>query len=201
VSKKGLKSWVSGRSRSGSRLRARARTRARARARAWGEARARTRLMAAAGICVLVAAGLLCTAGAGCRRGDEAAGVGAEAVDVSLKAHSLPGGVEMVLTVTNQSQEPVEFTFSSGMHHDFVIERQGREVWRWSAGRMFTQAVTTETLEPAGRLIYRDVWGLKDSEGRKVEPGEYEVRARFCGRWDRGRADRWAGPVTVTVGG
>ena len=50
--------------------------------------------------------------------------------------------VRFTLNVTNRGPKLVELTFPSGQTHDFsVIDADGREVWRWSRDRMFTQSL------------------------------------------------------------
>lgn len=58
--------------------------------------------------------------------------------------------VTFALTVTNRGPKLVELTFPTGQTHDFaVLDAAGREVWRWSRDRMFTQALQNRQL--AGR--------------------------------------------------
>lgn len=50
--------------------------------------------------------------------------------------------VTFSLNVTNRGPKLLELTFPSGQTHDFaVIDAEGREVWRWSQDRMFTQSL------------------------------------------------------------
>jgi hypothetical protein len=61
--------------------------------------------------------------------------------------------------------------FRTGQRYDVLIENaQGREVWRWSDGRMFTQVMGEETLAPAKRIRYRV------SLQTKLSPGRYKIR-------------------------
>lgn len=65
--------------------------------------------------------------------------------------------IALTLQVANQSPQPVTLQFRTAQRYDFVVqEPQGREVWRWPAGRMFAQVLGEETL-PSGRdqLTYR----------------------------------------------
>jgi hypothetical protein len=67
--------------------------------------------------------------------------------------------VELLLQVTNTTGAPVPLTFPSGQSYDFVVyDGTAREVWRWSAGQMFTQAVREESLAPGETRTYREVW-------------------------------------------
>jgi len=58
------------------------------------------------------------------------------------------GTVVFTLRVTNTGDEPAELTFRDGRDGDVVVRRDGEAVWRWSDGRLFTQAIRTATLAP-----------------------------------------------------
>jgi len=61
--------------------------------------------------------------------------------------------------VTNSSAKRVELRFPSGQTHDVVVlDPQGREVWRWSQGRMFTQSMQNKVLSASDTLTYTETW-------------------------------------------
>ncbi len=67
--------------------------------------------------------------------------------------------VEFVLHVTNNAQKRLELSFPSGQNYDVtVLDSIGREVWRWSSGRMFTQAFQNHVLEANETLSYEASW-------------------------------------------
>ena len=81
-------------------------------------------------------------------------------------------GVQIAFNVTNQSQKKVELDFPSGQTHEFVVlDSAGAEVWRWSEGRMFTQAYQNKLLATDETATYADKW---PSAGRH---GTYTVVA------------------------
>ena len=56
--------------------------------------------------------------------------------------------IRFALDVTNPTKKDVELTFPDGQTHDFtVIDSAGRVVYRWAAGRMFTQSVQNKTID------------------------------------------------------
>ena len=74
------------------------------------------------------------------------------------KAVYRPGQpIRITFEVFNHTPTPVRFDFTSSQRYDIVIEdQQGKEIWRWSADRMFTMALGQETLGPAKpRLTYK----------------------------------------------
>jgi hypothetical protein len=68
-------------------------------------------------------------------------------------------GVVLALHVTNNTDKQLEINFPSGQTHDFrVLDAAGREVWRWSAGRLFTQALQNKLLAAGETLTYEERW-------------------------------------------
>lgn len=78
----------------------------------------------------------------------------------TLAVDAGPDAVEFSLTVANAGTEPVEVTYRSGLHADVTVlaGEDEREVWRWSDGRMFTQAIETEALAPGESVRYTARW-------------------------------------------
>ena len=67
--------------------------------------------------------------------------------------------VKFNLHVTNSSPKRVELRFPSGQTHDLVVlDQQEREVWRWSRGRMFTQAMQNKMLSSSDTLTFTETW-------------------------------------------
>jgi hypothetical protein len=64
-------------------------------------------------------------------------------------------GVTFTLDVTNRSPKLLELTFPSGQTHDFaVVDASGREVWRWSNDRMFTQSLQNRQISASETASY-----------------------------------------------
>jgi hypothetical protein len=76
----------------------------------------------------------------------------------SLQVETRGDSVRFLLQVTNAGTQPVDLTFPSGQSFDFVVLQNGRELWRWSADRIFTQAIRTETLPPGDTRSYDAAW-------------------------------------------
>jgi hypothetical protein len=76
----------------------------------------------------------------------------------SFQIRPAADSVAFTLAVTNSGREPLALEFRSGQTYDFAVSDRGREVWRWSAERMFTQALRTETLAPGQTLTWRELW-------------------------------------------
>jgi hypothetical protein len=66
---------------------------------------------------------------------------------------------EVVLRVTNTGRKLAELRFPDGQTHEFVVrDAAEREVWRWSAGRMFTQALRTRPIDGGETVEFRESW-------------------------------------------
>jgi hypothetical protein len=69
------------------------------------------------------------------------------------------GEVQFSFRVVNEGTTAVTLTFSSGKRADIAVRNgSGEEVWRWSDGRMFTQAITRATLEPGEQIEQSYTW-------------------------------------------
>lgn len=67
--------------------------------------------------------------------------------------------VNFSLAVQNGTSKQVELSFPDGRTHDFVVlDEKGTEVWRWSAKRMFTQAVQNRLLDSRDSVVYNEKW-------------------------------------------
>lgn len=89
------------------------------------------------------------------------------------KAIYAPGEpITLTLRVVNRTARPVRLSFRTAQRFDLVMEDgQGREVWRWSTGRLFAQVLGAEILPPGGGEFVAQATG----EGR-FPPGIYTVK-------------------------
>jgi hypothetical protein len=70
-------------------------------------------------------------------------------------------GVRFDFRITNAGGGTVEVRFPSGQTHDIaVLDSLGREVWRWSAGRLFTQALRNRVLHSNDTLAFGERWSV-----------------------------------------
>lgn len=79
--------------------------------------------------------------------------------------------ITFTLGVKNPTDSAITLRFATGQRYDFVIESAaGAEVWRWSADRVFTQALGAQVVPPGWELDYEETFA-----GR-LAPGTYRVR-------------------------
>jgi methionine-rich copper-binding protein CopC len=87
--------------------------------------------------------------------------------DVQVTAEPDARAMRFSLSVANGTGKRVELSFPSGQTHDFVVlDATGREVWRWSDGRLFTQLVQNQLLEARDVVTYDVRWPTPPSAGR-----------------------------------
>jgi hypothetical protein len=85
----------------------------------------------------------------------------------SAKVAVSPAGVNFALAVTNLAPHSVEVNFPNGQTHEFVVlDTLGHEVWRWSAGRMFTQAVQNREVDSNETLSFDERWNPTGRHGK-----------------------------------
>jgi len=94
------------------------------------------------------------------------------------------------LTVRNHTELPVEFTFPTSQRFDFIVrDALGREVLRWSDGRVFLQVIGRETLLKESRSYLAGIV-LKSRDGRRLPAGFYTLvgcltaQGSGSGLWD-----------------
>lgn len=79
--------------------------------------------------------------------------------------------VRFAFSVTNATEKKLEVLFPDGRTHDvIVLDSIGREVWRWSDGRIFTQSVQNRVMRASDTIAFDGAW-------RAPAPGSYTVVA------------------------
>ena len=81
------------------------------------------------------------------------------------------------LALENSSGAPFRMTFNSGQQFDAVIRNPaGEEVWRWSDGKAFTEAIETVTIEGVRVWVFEKSLG---EDGEAWAPGIYSLEAEI----------------------
>jgi hypothetical protein len=79
--------------------------------------------------------------------------------------------VKLDLALRNVGGRHAEIDFPNGQAYDFVVvDSIGREVWRWSTRRMFTQGVRNKQLGTGEATDYSEIW-------KHPKPGKYTAIA------------------------
>ena len=104
---------------------------------------------------------------------------GSDSVAFTLQVTNTASARLVVLSVPvgRVASAPLVLEFGSGQEFDFVVSRGAQEVWRWSADRMFTQALRTDTLAPDETRTYSATWTPPPGSA-----GEYTIRGSLAAR-------------------
>lgn len=111
----------------------------------------------------------------GAKREADAAGV---AIALDVQRIEPADGPAFVLTLGAMAPADGSATlrFNSGHVYDFVVSQDGRELWRWSDGRAFHQAVFDHTVDAGTLQTFVEVWDGRDGRGQLVT-GSVTVQA------------------------
>jgi len=76
-------------------------------------------------------------------------------------------GVHFALRVTNETKKHIELLYPNGQTHEFVVvDSAGREIWRWSAARLFTQALQNKLLASGETMVKAERWEHHREHGK-----------------------------------
>ena len=93
---------------------------------------------------------------------------------VSSLAVTVKNGVALNFRVMNTGTKRLEVNFASGQTHDVVVvDSTGREVFRWSKDRMFTQSIQNKVLHASDTLDFDATW-------RNAPAGKYTAIATLA---------------------
>jgi hypothetical protein len=84
------------------------------------------------------------------------------------------GPVTWTLEVENGGPDDVTLVFSSGKNGDIALTQGGREAYRWSGTKYFTQAVRQERLAAGERKTF-----TLEEQTLSAAPGDYELVAEL----------------------
>jgi len=88
-------------------------------------------------------------------------------IEPTIAVSAEPGVVHVRLLVANAGDKRAELAFPSGQTHDVaVLDARGREVWRWSTGKLFTQTLQTKALGGGDTVTYDESWKPRGAHGR-----------------------------------
>ncbi|GAA0454883.1 BsuPI-related putative proteinase inhibitor [Alkalibacillus silvisoli] len=94
--------------------------------------------------------------------------------DVDVQAGE--DSVKFDMKLIHEGEDDMTISFSSGQKFEVVVTdlESDEELYRFSEGMMFTQAIVMEDLSPGDELEFQDSWDyMKD--GVRVDPSEYKV--------------------------
>ena len=93
---------------------------------------------------------------------------------ISTLAVTVKNGVALNFRVMNTGTKRLEVNFPSGQTHEVVVvDSLGREVFRWSKDRMFTQSIQNKVLHASDTLDFDATW-------RNAPAGKYTAIATLA---------------------
>lgn len=105
----------------------------------------------------------------------------ASGVSVTLRAtpavSAVGGTFSLTLNVRNLSGKAMTFDVPSGKMYDFVAySKGGDEVWRYSEGMFYTQAISPVTIAPEESQVFKVAWNTGSTP-----TGLYSIQGWFEG--------------------
>ena len=73
-----------------------------------------------------------------------------------LAVRETDGSLRVTYTVLNVSGAFLRFVYRDGQQYEFALSDAGGEVWRWSEGYAFTQAMWEESLTPGASIVVEE---------------------------------------------
>jgi hypothetical protein len=83
--------------------------------------------------------------------------------------------IAMALTVLNPGGSPQRVSLASSQQFDFLLYQEEKVIWRWSADKLFAQALSSLTLEPGLPVTYLVKFDQKLASGDYLPPGRYQL--------------------------
>ncbi len=122
-------------------------------------------------------------------------------VDMAVGKAVFPAGepVVIVLSVTNTGAVPLNLTMTSAQQYEVTVRQRGALIWQWSHDKAFAQVVRDTELTPGGTLSFQVSWDQRDLQGRRVEPGPYDISCLFFGAQRSGPRSVEVGPVRISI--
>ncbi|MYL32260.1 hypothetical protein GLW08_05750 [Pontibacillus yanchengensis] len=93
--------------------------------------------------------------------------------EMSASANAETEQVTFDFSIKNTADKQVELGFSSGQQYEVVVKnKKGEEVYRYSQGKAFTEALTSKKVKAEESVAWKQAWNYK-KEDKRVEPGKY----------------------------
>jgi len=81
------------------------------------------------------------------------------------------------LEISNTQDKTLKLFFPTSKIYDFAVyDESGKEVYRWSRNKLFTQVITRIVLKPKETKVFSLEWDQKVGfGGEKAKPGKYQI--------------------------
>lgn len=90
-------------------------------------------------------------------------------LELLIDVNVLSNQAEFIITLINNSSKTKRLEFSSSQKYEIIVtDQNNHEVYRYSEGKMFAQALESTLIKQGESIKWEEIW-----EG--IKPGEYEV--------------------------
>ena len=98
----------------------------------------------------------------------------------SKAAYNSGQAVRITFRVVNTSGKTVEYSFGSGQRYDITASNSdGKQIWDWATGKLFSQNLSTVSVAPGKALTYQAAWNGRDASNHPLPPGTYTLNAHL----------------------
>ena len=94
---------------------------------------------------------------------------------LEVKDPTIGRGKTFTLKVCNTTSGDVKRSFGTSQRYDFEVSKDGKLVWRWSDGMMFSQVLGEETWKAKECKSWSADWNATNSAGQPVAMGDYSA--------------------------
>lgn len=96
------------------------------------------------------------------------------ATNAVLRAH---------MEVMNQGKDKYILEFESAQHHDFIIQnREGKEVYRYSSNKIFSQQTSSVVVNQTDKLTYEEELFSASNQVINLPAGEYRLIGKITAK-------------------
>jgi hypothetical protein len=120
-------------------------------------------------------------------------------VAISKAAFQTGEPVAIVMAVTNTGAAPLGLTMTSAQQYEVIVRQRGALIWQWSHDKAFAQVVRQIELASGGTLTYQVTWDQRDLQGRRVDPGSYDISCVLLAAPRSGPPTIEVGPVRISI--
>jgi hypothetical protein len=120
-------------------------------------------------------------------------------MSVERAAYAPGDPVRVAMRVSNASGAALTLK-TTGQAYDVLVRQRGALVWQWSHDKAFAQVIRSHALVPGEAMLFEASWDQRDLQGRRVDPGRYDVSCVFLTRLRDTSGPVEVGPVRVSIG-
>jgi Intracellular proteinase inhibitor len=98
-------------------------------------------------------------------------------LDMVVDVEVLDRQAKIAITLTNHTNELKKLEFPTSQKYEIIItDENNREVYRFSEGKMFTQAFEYALIKQGESIKWEEIW---DYSNQEIAPGKYVVETKI----------------------